>query len=103
MLVSSVPTLQTDIMQALLKASKGAAFKGFVKVFGDTPTTETLSIASDFAETFSSELAKNLSQPLAESIYKFVSSATITGSPVGLISPAGPVTGAVTPETLRLI
>jgi hypothetical protein len=52
---------------------------------------------------FANKVSDVLSPRLSLSIYNFVMNIDITGSPLGLISPVGPVTGAVAPKSLFIV
>ena len=103
MLAPNLPKLTEDIRSCVEKASKGAAYSAVVSMFGNTPTDETGSIAERFSDDFSKNFSLKLAPELAKAIMEFVMQGTVTGSPVGLTSPAGPVSGAITPETLKII
>lgn len=95
MLSAALPTLQTEIQLALFDA----LYKGFKQTFTYGPGEEGDEIATKFAQKVSTVL----SPKLAQAINNFVIQADITGSPLGLISPVGPVTGAVAPKSLFIV
>lgn len=95
MLSTALPTLQTELQMAIMDAMK----QGFRATFTYGPGEEGDEIATKFAQ----KVSTILSPKLAQAINNFVMQADITGSPLGLISPVGPVTGAVAPKSLMII
>lgn len=103
MLAAALPKLTEDIRSCVESAAKGAAYSSVVQMFGSTPTDETDAIAERFSNDFSKKFSLKVAPELAQAIMNFVMQGTVTGSPVGLACAVGPVTGAITPETLKLI
>lgn len=103
MLATAFPKFQNDVQDALKKASKHAAYDACVSMWGNQPTEDTDKIASKFADTFSSDFSDVLAPLLAIAIQTFIMNGTITGSPAGLVSPSGPVSGAISPDTVKII
>ena len=95
MLSAALPTLQTEIQLALFDA----LYNGFKQTFTYGPGEVGEEIATKFANKVSTSAAPKI----ASAINNFVMQADITGSPLGLISPVGPVSGAVAPKSLMLI
>lgn len=103
MLSTAFPKLQNDIHDALKKASKHAAYDACIAMWGNQPTDDSDKIASGFADTFSSDFSDVLAPLLATAIQTYIMNGTITGSPAGLVSPSGPVSGVISPETVKII
>lgn len=99
MLAAALPVLQTEIQLALIDALQ----KGVLKLFPHSLGGDDSIVAQELALKFATEVSNNLAPKLASSINNFVMQADITGSPLGLVTVAGPVTGAVAPKSLVLI
>lgn len=95
MLSTAIPVLQAELQLAI----KDAMYQGFKQTFTYGVGEEGEEIAMKFANKVSDVLSPRLSQ----SIYNFVMNIDITGSPLGLISPVGPVTGVIAPKSLVIV
>ena len=98
MLSAALPGLQTEIQLALIDAFQ----KGVMKLFPHSAGGDDSVVAQELALKFATEVANSLAPKLASSINTFVMQADIKGSPLGLTSPVGPVTGAISPKSLVL-
>ena len=99
MLTAALPALQTEIQIALVDALQ----KGVLKLFPYSLGGDDSTVAQELALKFATEVSNSLAPKLATSINNFVMQADITGSPLGLTTIAGPVTGVVAPKSLVLI
>lgn len=106
-LAASLPTLQADLLNCLKKASY-EAFKTTALSGDNVDPTISATISADMenaATQFSVKFASELSQPMAQAIYNFVSEIGIVLTPTGLLmapqAPAGslPIVGSASTTT----
>ena len=99
MLTTALPVLQTEIQLTLQEAFQKAMLKTFPHAMGP----DDKAVAMEIATKFATEAANTAAPRLALAINNFVMQADITGSPLGLITAVGPVTGAIAPKSLLLV
>ena len=105
MLIDSKPKLQQDIYDILKKSMYEAYMSTFDKdadinsVIKNRVKNDMMDTAKKYAETF----ANTACEPMAEAIYEFVKSIGIIATPTSLVSPHGPVTGAINANDHKIL
>jgi hypothetical protein len=104
MLSTAKPILQLDIQNALNSSSTQKVFENaLLSIFPDIDDdNEGKKMAEMFGKLCAKGLASALSQPLTDAIDKYVKEIGIMIAPKTLMSPMGPVTGAIAPTDVNI-
>lgn len=103
MLSTALPTLQSDLQNAIKSSAKSAAYNAVVAMWGNGPTDETDQVASDFADQFSTIFSSKVAPLMATAINNFVMQAQPYAPSIPVTTPVGPGTAAAPPGTILML
>ena len=105
MLSTAKPKLQMDIKMALSSSKTAKVFENaLLSTFPDIDDENGgKEIAEMFGKLCAKGLASALAQPITDAIDSYVKQIGILATPTALVSPVGPVAGAISPIDFQIL